>query len=1398
MRSYSVSAARAIVITLAVVGSSFAGLSAAHAQDQPAKLATRFQPRLSLPQTAVAPATLAPRLAGRTAISLTAESFYRNSPTSLATGYAIAGGGAISIQRGLTQQRNSDASNVARFEESATFVDIGMRPDFLKSADFNGDGLADLVVASLGGSSIRVLLGDGKGGFQLNAPVPVQGTIASLSVWHNDGADLIAVGVCNHSCSVNFYKQDGTRVASLPLHDRPTMLKTARLNGGSNPDLIVGGASGVWVIDGKSALTSNPHMDSLYVANAAAVDTGSFVYDRRGMPQVAILAADGTLHIFARQGILSTPAVPAANVRQLLHQRALIRPAATKPGTLAWYEAETLRGVATFDSSAAPILLRSRVSGSGMDDLLILNAAGGSTVTVRHPVVAYPTTSADPHAGTVQPLAARVERETTSPVTVLAALPLRITQDSRLGLITASGQATPEASGPAVSKTYNVNATLDQPVPGGTNPCTNGGVCTLRNAIAQVNLDAETNETNGTVDAVNIPSGIYSLQNHGTPDEFGNLGYHLEIYGPVNLLGGSESATVITSNDHDRIFSENSGNPTVVNNAQPPIDVSLSNMELSNGTDPSSANSASQDLGGGLMDGDTGGLGNITFTNVTLNAGTNAVGYGGALSVTDQLLSVYTGGAPGDGLLIITDSSITSNSADETGGGVSAGPFTGDVPVDIERVTFTGNTVNGTLNGTTDDSPAGEGGALYIAQTSDISLPSTVKGCTFTGNTAENGTSSEGGAVWSGAGASITNNVFSGNSVTGSLDNGEPSGGLGGGLYILASQFSPYIFGNQFESNTATQDGGGIWLFADNNTGNGFSSMTSNVTYNVFTGNSAATSQRSGLAVSNYTGGDYNDVNATVTATDNFWGCNGAATGAGCDTAPPNGGGGLTVAPYAAVTASLNTTSPASGDTIILTGGITTNSNGTALGSANLNAFTNLNANLTLSEGGNTLNTATDATSASATASLSATVTSGSGSGTFQIANATVTENFAIATATSLMLSASPTYTHVGQQVTFTAILSPYTANGGSSNGETVTFKFTSPGGVVTLETSVLTNGIATFYNGNLDAGYDTVTASYSGDTNLGKSTSNQVSYPVLTTVTLVSNSGSSIKTTGSANIQVTVAPSTNDAQAAAASGTVNLVDNANGVQVGTCALTGNTCLITVPGSSLPAQTQTLQANFINGNYANSTSAPLTIVVTNPNPTPSAITSPVAGSSLTGSSQTFNWSAGSAVEWQLLVGNSVGAENYFHTNAQFATTANVTGLPVNGSKVYVRLLYRVNDTWQSVDSTYTASKPTPVAATITSPTPSTQLPGSSVTFTWTTEPGNTQNQLYVGTRVGASNFFSSGQLYNTTSKTVTGLPTAGQTLYVRLWSYIAGAWQYYDYTYTEASAVPPSASSKAE
>jgi hypothetical protein len=92
--------------------------------------------------------------------------------------------------------------------------------------------------------------------------------------------------------------------------------------------------------------------------------------------------------------------------------------------------------------------------------------------------------------------------------------------------------------------------------------------------------------------------------------------------------------------------------------------------------------------------------------------------------------------------------------------------------------------------------------------------------------------------------------------------------------------------------------------------------------------------------------------------------------------------------------------------------------------------------------------------------------------------------------ATTITLGASPTSSTYGQQVVLTATLSPYTAGGVSSDGETVTLYH----GGTNLGSGVLASGVATIDVTALAAGTAFLMASYGGDTNLVASTSTGLS----------------------------------------------------------------------------------------------------------------------------------------------------------------------------------------------------------------------------------------------------------------------------------------------------------------
>ncbi len=86
-------------------------------------------------------------------------------------------------------------------------------------------------------------------------------------------------------------------------------------------------------------------------------------------------------------------------------------------------------------------------------------------------------------------------------------------------------------------------------------------------------------------------------------------------------------------------------------------------------------------------------------------------------------------------------------------------------------------------------------------------------------------------------------------------------------------------------------------------------------------------------------------------------------------------------------------------------------------------------------------------------------------------------------------------------------------------------------------------------------------------------------------------------------------------------------------------------------------------------------------------------------------------------------------------------------------------------------------------AAMQSPAPGSALLGSAVAFTWSAGYGAQSYWLDVGTWPGGTNIFSQN-IGLSTSQIVTGLPTNGSTVYVRLWTSLSGVWRFHDYTYT--------------
>jgi hypothetical protein len=152
-------------------------------------------------------------------------------------------------------------------------------------------------------------------------------------------------------------------------------------------------------------------------------------------------------------------------------------------------------------------------------------------------------------------------------------------------------------------------------------------------------------------------------------------------------------------------------------------------------------------------------------------------------------------------------------------------------------------------------------------------------------------------------------------------------------------------------------------------------------------------------------------------------------------------------------------------------------------------------------------------------------------------------------------------------------------------------------------------------------------------------------------------------------------------------------------------------------------------------------------------------------------------------------GSSPGGNQYFQSgNLGNVLTKTVSGLPTNGSTVYVTLYSMVNGQWIFNSYTYTAYNAAAAAAMLTTPNPGATLTSGTVTFDWSAGVGATAYWLDAGNSPGANNYHQSGNLGTALTTTVSGLPTDGSEIYVTLYSLIGGAWTANAYTYYALNA----------
>jgi hypothetical protein len=373
----------------------------------------------------------------------------------------------------------------------------------------------------------------------------------------------------------------------------------------------------------------------------------------------------------------------------------------------------------------------------------------------------------------------------------------------------------------------------------------------------------------------------------------------------------------------------------------------------------------------------------------------------------------------------------------------------------------------------------------------------------------------------------------------------------------------------------------------------------------------------------------------------------------------------------------------------------------------------------------------------------------------------------------------TPTVTVTPSAFTLTAAqaLTVTASVSGGTGNPTPTGSVTLSSGAYKSSPVALTGGTAMInvQGGSLAVGSDSVTVTYSGDTNYssGLGTASVTVTAASTGVLTSPVPGTVLPGSTVTFTWTTVAGATS----------YDLWLGTSGPGSSSLYASGLTTANSVTVTSLPARGATLYARLFS--MIGGKSQYNDYIYTEAG-TAAAMTSPAPGKTLGTSGVTFTWTAGYGVtEYNLWLGTTgAGSSSLYNSGWVTATSATVAGVPAKGATVYARLYSMVEGVEHYNDYTYTETE-AGTRATMMSPTDLSTLGTSNVMFTWTAGTGATQYNLWLGlSGPGSSSLYASGWSA-ALAATVPSLPAKGATVYARLYSDVNGVTEYNDYTYTE-------------
>jgi len=200
-----------------------------------------------------------------------------------------------------------------------------------------------------------------------------------------------------------------------------------------------------------------------------------------------------------------------------------------------------------------------------------------------------------------------------------------------------------------------------------------------------------------------------------------------------------------------------------------------------------------------------------------------------------------------------------------------------------------------------------------------------------------------------------------------------------------------------------------------------------------------------------------------------------------------------------------------------------------------------------------------------------------------------VTVAQASTTTTVTPSTSSPVF---GQSVTLTATVAPVSPGAGTPTGTVQFFN-----GTTSLGTETLASGVATLTTSSLPVGSDSITATYSGDTNFTTSPSTPVTVPVAQATTTTTLTLSNTSPAPYATVTLTAALAVVSPGAGTPTGTVEFL--ANGSSLGTSTIAAGKATLSV---ALPIGFDSITAQYSgDSHFATSTSTAVTATVGTPN-----------------------------------------------------------------------------------------------------------------------------------------------------------------------------------------------------